>query len=108
MLPHDVLAAFCIPAFLVLVGMENRDQVVQLATAQRIVHEMSTRTGPQHNVGTPEVPGDLLALEHGTIGNVAGHARLAVTDHTLPNLRPHAITSDQRPAFGDFSVIERH
>src|SRR5262245_46357782 len=106
MLPHDLLAAFGIPAFLILIGMENRDQVVQLATPQRIVHKMGTRAGPQDDVGTPEIFGDVLALEHRTIGNVARYPRLAVTDQGLADLRPHAVAADQGAAFDRFSIVK--
>src|SRR5262245_64453003 len=82
-LPHHVLAAFGVPSFLVVVGVEDRDEVVELAAAQRVVHEMRARAGPEHDIGAPQVLRDVLALEHGTIGDVPGHARLAVADDIL-------------------------
>ena len=44
-----------IPAFLVAIAMEYRDEVVKLPAAQRIVHEMGFRSRPQHDVVLPEV-----------------------------------------------------
>ena len=87
-----------------MVGMEHGDQIVELAAAQRIMHEMGARAGPQHHVRPPQVLGHVLALEHGAIGDVAGHARLAVADDALADLRPHAVAADQRAAFGALAV----
>src|SRR6185312_2273807 len=77
-LPHYVLGTFRVPAFLVVVGMENGDEIVELAAAERIMHEVRARTRPQDDVGTPQVLRHILALEHGTIGDVTGNAWLAV------------------------------
>ena len=107
MLPEQIGAAFRVPAFLVAVGVEHRDQIVELAPAQRVMHEMGARAGPQHHVGPPQVRRHLVALEHGAIGDVAGHPRLAVADDALAHLRPHAVAADQRAAFGPFAVFER-
>ena len=81
--PQLARLAFRVPAFLVAVGMEHGDQVVEFAAAQRIMHEMGARAGPQHHVGPPQIVRHLVALEHGAIGDVAGDARRAVADDLL-------------------------
>ena len=66
----SILAAFRVPAFDVVIGMEDSDEIVELAAAQRIMHEMGARPGPQHDVGAPEILRDILALEDRAIGDV--------------------------------------
>ena len=107
MLPQHVLAAFGVPAFLVVVGVEDRDEVVELAAPQRVMHEMRARAGPEHDVGPPEILRHILALEHAAIGDMAGDARLAVADELFADFRPHAVAADQRAAFDGFAVVER-
>ena len=103
-LPHHVLGAFGVPAFLVMVGVEHGDQIVEFAAPQRVMHEMRARAGPQHDVGPPQILRHLLALEHGAIGDVAGDARLAVADDAVADFRPHAVAADQRAAFDALAV----
>ncbi len=107
MLGQQLLVAFSVPAFLVMVGVENGDEVVQFATAQRVVHEMAARSGPQHDVGPPKILRHLLTLEHAAIGDVAGDARFAVADDALADFRPHAVAGDQRATLGALAVLER-
>ena len=45
-LPHHVFGAFRVPAFLVAVGVEHGDEVIEFAAAQRVMHEMRARAGP--------------------------------------------------------------
>ena len=68
---------------------------------------MGARAGPQHDVGPPQVFRHLVALEHGAIGDMAGHPRLAVADDALADFRPHAVAADQRAALDLFAVFER-
>src|SRR6185437_14589565 len=77
-LPHDVLAAFGIPAFLIVIGVEYRGQLV--------MYEMGARTGPQDDVGAPKILWHILALENAAVGDVSRHPRLAVSDDTLADL----------------------
>src|SRR5262249_4799163 len=51
--------------------------------------------------------GNILALEDGTVGDVARDARLAVADDAFAYTRPHPIAADQGPAFDRFTVVER-
>src|SRR5438270_10813203 len=62
-----------VPALDVTIGMKDRDEIVELATPQRIVNEMGARPGPEHDVGTPQVLRHVILLEHGAIGDVAGY-----------------------------------
>ena len=71
------------------------------------MHEVGARAGPQHDVGPPQVFRHLLALEHGAIGDVAGHPRLVVADDALAHAGPHAVAADQRAALRPFAVFER-
>ena len=95
-----------IPAFLVAVGVEHGDEVIELAAAQRIMHEMGARPGPEHHVGPPEIVRHLGALEHRAIGDMAADARRAVADDLLPHLRPHAVAADQRAALHAFAAVQ--
>ena len=38
---------------------------------------------------------------------MAGHTRLAIANHAVPDLRPHAVAADQRTSFDGFAVIKR-
>ncbi len=107
MLPHDVLGAFRVPAFLVVIGMEHGNEVIELAATQRIVNEVRAWAGPQHHVGPPQILRHFLALEHRAIGDVAGDAWLAVANDALANARPHAVAAEQRRAFGALAAFER-
>src|ERR1700686_2960977 len=104
MLPQQFLAALGIPAFLVVIGMKHRDQIVEFAAAQRVVYEMGARPRPQHDIRPPQIARNIGALEYGAIGDMTRHARLAVADYTLADLRPHAVAADQRPAFNAFAT----
>src|SRR5512139_1559636 len=90
-----------------MIGMKHRDEIVELAAAQRVMYEMGARAGPQHDVGPPEIFRHLFALEHATVGDVAGDARLTVANHLVANFRPHSIAADQRAAFDGFAVVKR-
>ena len=46
-------------------------------------------------------------LEHGAIGDVAGHPRLAVADDAAADLRPHAVAADQGAALGALPTSKR-
>ena len=105
MLPEQLLAAFRVPALLILVGVEYGDEVVDFAAAHRIVHEMRARAGPQDHVRMPEIVRHLVAAQHRAIGDVTRDAGFAVADNTLANLRPHAVTGDQRAA-GDAAAAD--
>src|ERR1700687_2077743 len=70
------------------------------------MHEVGTRAGPQHHVGTPEVFWNVFALEYGTVGDMAGDARLAVADNAIADARPHAVAADQRTASRALAVFE--
>src|SRR5262245_44045909 len=90
-LPFEVIPQLAgitlrIPALDVTVGMENRDEIVELAAPQRIMNEVSARPGPEHDVRSPEVARHLILLEDGAVGDVARHARLTVADDALTNL----------------------
>ena len=67
----SVLAALGVPSFLVVIGVEDGDEVVELAAPQRIMHEVRARAGPEHDVGPPEIFRHVLALEHAAIGDMA-------------------------------------
>ena len=107
MVPQQFLAALGVPAFLVVVGVEDGDKIVELAAAQRVMHEVAARARPQHHVGAPEIFRHLVAPEHAAIGDMAGDARLAVADDALADGRPHAVAGDQRAAFGPFAILQR-
>ena len=98
MLPEQFLAAFRVPALLILVGVEYGDEVVDFAAAHRIVHEMRARTGPQDHVRVPQIVRHLVAAQHRPIGDMPGDARLAVADDPLADFRPHAVAGDERAA----------
>jgi hypothetical protein len=74
--------------------MKYRHEIIELAAAQRIMHEMSARPGPKHDVGPPEILRYLGTLEHRTIGDMAADARRAVADDLFPRLRPHAVAAN--------------
>ena len=99
-------SAFGVPAFVVAVGVKHGDQVVEFAAAQRIVHEVRARAGPQDHVRPPEVVRHLVLLEHGAVGDVARDARLAVADDLVADLRPHAVAADQRAAPHAFAGLQ--
>src|SRR6185312_15482921 len=82
------------------------DEVVELAATQRIMHEVRARPGPEDDVGTPQVLRHVRLLDHAAIGDVPGHARLAVADDALADVRPHAVAGDQRAAAHAFAVVE--
>jgi hypothetical protein len=105
-LPQQLGAPFRVPAFLVSVGVEHGNQIVELAAAQGIMHEMGARAGPQDHVGPPQVLGYVFALEHGAIGDVAGDARASVSADTVADLRPHAVAADERTALRAFAVVK--
>ena len=98
--------ALGVPALDVAVGVEHGDEVVERAAAQRVMHEVGFRPGPQHDVRAPQVVRHLLAPEHGAIGDMPGHPRRAVADHPAAHLRPHAVAADQRAAAHLVAVFE--
>src|SRR5215471_7791100 len=107
-LPHDFLAAFGVPAFFVMIGVKDGDQVVELAAPQWIMHKMGARAGPEHDVGTPKIFWHVVAFENAAIGNVSRHPGLAVADHAFADFRPHAIAADERATFNSFAGVERY
>src|SRR4029078_10803502 len=106
-LPHHILAALGVPSFLVMIGVENGDEVVELTAPQRVVHEMRARAGPEHDVGPPEIFRHILELKNAAIGDMSGNARLAVADQIFADFRQHAVAADQRAAFDGLTVVER-
>src|SRR5438093_1790206 len=107
MSPELVRIALAVPALDVAIGMKDSDQIVELAASQRIMHEMSARPRPEHDIGSPQVLRQVLFLEHGAIGDVARHPRLAVADDALADLGPHAVAADERAAF-DALAARKH
>jgi hypothetical protein len=85
--------------------VEHRDQVEQLAAAHRVVHQVRLFAAPQQHVVAPQVRRDVLALEHRAVGDVAGHARLAVADDGFTHAAPQAVRAHQRRAFDDFAAL---
>src|SRR5438309_10656736 len=87
--------------------MEDRDEVVELAATQRIVHEVGARARPYDHVLAPKIRRHVRALEHPAIGDVAGDAGRPVADDLLANARPHAVGVDQRATFGALARLQR-
>src|SRR6185369_4576271 len=83
-------------------------EIVELAAAQRIMHEMRARAGPEDHVRPPQIGRHLVALEHTAISDMAGDARLAVADDAVADFRPHSVAGDQRAACGLLAVLQRH
>src|SRR5437763_7022756 len=52
-----------VPALDVTIGMEDCDEMVELAAPQRIMNEMGARPGPEHDVGTPQALRHVVLLE---------------------------------------------
>src|SRR5262249_61901552 len=94
-LPHDILAAFGVPTLFIVIRVEYGDQIVELATSQRVMHEMGAWPSPQNNIGTPKVLWNLFPLKNPPIGDMSGDAGLAVADDALADLRPHAVATNQ-------------
>src|SRR5262245_7040314 len=88
--------AKAVPALLVAGGMEHGDQIVELATAQRIDHEMHLLAGPERHRPAPQRLWHLGGRQHRPIGDMARHLRLAVADHDLADGRPQSVGADQR------------
>ena len=85
-----------VPALDVAVGMEHGDQVVELAAAQRIVHEVRAR--PAHTIMSGRHRSSGTWSRGAPLDRRYGprHARLAVADDLLAHARPHAVAADQR------------
>ena len=107
-LPQVAGVRLRVPALDVALGMEHGDQVVELAAAERIVHEVRARARPQDHVGLPEILRHLVALEHRSIGDMARDQRLAVADDLLAHLRPHAVAADQGAAPDPLARLQGH
>src|SRR5215813_12845711 len=97
-----------IPTLDVTLGVEHGDQVVNLAAAQRVVDEVGARTSPQDHIRAPEILRHLLAREHRAISDVARYQRLAVADHLVAHLRPHAVAADERTASDALARLQDH
>src|SRR5262249_60319897 len=48
------------------------------------------------------------AREHGAISDVARYQRLAVADHLVAHLRPHAVAADEGTASDAFARLQDH
>ncbi len=72
-----------IPALYIFITMKHGDQVEQLATPQRVLHEMVAWAGPQDHVVAPQFGGHVFHRQHRAVGNVPRHARLAVIQQLL-------------------------
>ena len=83
-----------VPALFIAVGMEYRDQVEQLAAAQRIMHQMRLGPGPEHDIILELARRHLAGRQHGAIGDMARDARLAVVDDPGADLRPQAVADE--------------
>ena len=97
-----------IPTLDVTLGVEHGDQVVNFGAAQRVVDEMGARASPQDHVRRPEILRHLLAREHGAISDMARYQRLAVADHLVAHLRPHAVAADEGTASDAFARLQGH
>ena len=77
-----------IPAFLVAVGMKHGDEIVELAGAQRIQHEMHLLAGPERHVAPAILFRNFHRGQYRAIGDMAGRLRLAVADHEFADRGP--------------------
>src|SRR5262249_19691583 len=86
--------AVTIPAFLVAVRMKHSDKVEQLASPERVMHEMSLLATPDDHLGNAIVLWPLGYRKHGTIGDVAGHIGLAIANDLFAYGGPQAVAAD--------------
>src|SRR5262249_62212792 len=86
MIPQLGGIALRIPALDVTIRVEDCDEVVEFAAPQRVVHKVGARPGPEHDIRAPQVLRHVIPLEYGAVGDVSGHAWLAVADDTLADL----------------------
>ncbi|MNS80629.1 hypothetical protein D3C72_1143180 [compost metagenome] len=90
---HFFLAAFPHAPFLLFAAVEGDDQVVLLAAAQGVVHQMAMRAGPQHGRVDAQFIGHVVAFDDRAVDDVAGHAggvaHGAFADHGLHAVRAH-------------------
>ena len=85
-----------VPAFLVAVGVEHGDEIVEVAAAQRIDHQMHLLAGPEGHRPAAQMLRHLLRRQDRAVGDVAGDLWLAVTDDELPDRGPQPVGADQR------------
>jgi hypothetical protein len=110
-LPFEMLhqhrrIALEVPAFLVVVGMEHGDEVIELAPAQRVVDKVGAGAGPKDDVLLPQILRHILTLEHGAIGDVTGHARRSIANDGLTHFRPQAVAADDGAPFDLFARVQ--
>jgi hypothetical protein len=60
--------------------LKHSDKVEQLASPERVMHEMSLLATPDDHLGNAIVLWPLGDRKHGTIGDVAGHIGLAIAN----------------------------
>jgi len=92
---HLFLAAFAHAPLFLFAAVEGHHQVVLLAAAQRVVHQVAVGAGPQHRRVDAQFLGHVVALDHGAVDHVAGHAR-RIADQVLADHRLDAVGADHR------------
>ena len=97
-----------VPAFLVAVGVEHDDEVEQLAAAQRIMHQMGLLAAPDDHLRQAVFLRPFGGRQHGAIGDVAGHHRLAVADDLFAHRGPQPVAADQRGALVGLAGLGLH
>jgi hypothetical protein len=104
---HLFLAALAHAPLLLLARVEGDDDVVLLAAAQRVVHEVAVRACPQAGGVPLQVGREVLAVDDGAIDHVAGDAR-RVAHELLAHDRLHAVGTDERHAAVRLAALVEH
>ena len=92
-----------------LPAVEGHHQIVLLAAAQRIMHQVAVRTRPQHRRVNAQIVRHIGGVDHRAIDYMAGHPR-RIAQQALAYNRLTAVAADQdirRPAVA-FVIENRH
>ena len=90
---HFVLAAVAHAPLLLLAAVEGDDQVVLLAVAQRVVHQVAVRAGPDHRCVPAQVGRHVGRRHHRAVHHMARHAR-RIAQQRGAHHRLHAVAAD--------------
>ncbi|MDT4846382.1 hypothetical protein FQZ97_804000 [compost metagenome] len=90
---HLFFAAVGDAPFFGIAAVEGDDQVVLLAVAQRVVHQVAVRAGPDHGRVPLQVGGHVGRGHDSAVDHVARHAR-RVADELGAHHRLHAVAAD--------------
>ncbi|MNN67502.1 hypothetical protein D3C81_1831400 [compost metagenome] len=90
---YFLFAAFGNAPLFLFLAVEGDDQVVLLATTQRVMHQVATRACPEHRRVDAQVLRHILFLDHRAVHHVPGHTR-RLTMQRIANHRAHSVAAD--------------